>query len=102
MSKLLMSAIVHTSDDIRELLRRGLTPITDNPDALAELGFERAFPEHERDFESTIWERRIDVGQRTHDGAKLLVRERAFLYTHDLTRRRTRRPRVLRQAAEPA
>ncbi|HYZ15748.1 MAG TPA: hypothetical protein VE591_05075 [Candidatus Acidoferrum sp.] len=97
-----MSAIVHTCNDIRELLRRGLTPITDNPEALIELGFTRAFPEHERDFESTIWERRVDVGQRTQDGVKQLVRERAFLYTHDAVRRRARRPRVLRPAAEPA
>lgn len=102
MSKLLMSAIVHTSDDIRELLRRGLTPITDNCAALIDLGFARAFPDRERDFESTIWERCIDRGQRAHDGTKLLVRERAFLYTQDGARGRIRRPRRESSAGEPA
>ena len=38
-------ALVHAVDEIENLLRRGLTPITDNPDALRELGFERAYPQ---------------------------------------------------------
>lgn len=86
-----MSAIVHTSAHIRDLLRRGLTPITDNPDALIELGFVRAFPSHERDFESTIWERTVELGERAHGGKKMLVRERAFLYVDSRTRARARR-----------
>lgn len=88
-----MSTIVHTSDEIRDLLRRGLTPITDNAEALIELGFVRAFPERERDFESTIWERRVDRGQRTHDGTKVFARERAFLADQS-SRGRIRRPQT--------
>jgi hypothetical protein len=86
-----VSAIVHTSADIHDLLRRGLTPITDNPDALVELGFVRAFPSHERDFESTIWERMVEPAERAHGGKKRLVRQRAFLYVDSRTRARARR-----------
>jgi hypothetical protein len=88
-----MSAIVHTSADVRELLRRGLTPITDNADALIELGFVRAYPQHECDFESTIWERTIELGARAHDGKKMLARERACLYTDARARGKMRRAR---------
>jgi hypothetical protein len=75
-----VSAIVHTSAAISELLRSGLTPITDNAEALAELGFERVYPQHEHDFESMIWERTVEVAARSRDGKRMLARERAFLY----------------------
>jgi hypothetical protein len=74
-----MEAIVHTLPAIETMLRMGLTPITDNPDALAELGFERAYPQMRTGYDSTIWERSIDVGRRNRDGLRMLARERAFL-----------------------
>jgi hypothetical protein len=84
-----VSAIVHTAAGIRDLLRRGVTPITDNPAALAELGFVRAYPQHERDdFESTIWERTVELGKRALDGTRMLARERAFLYSEARARGR--------------
>ena len=72
-----MNRIVHTAAAILELLRQGLSPITDNEDALNELGFSRAYPQIGSGYESTIWERSIDYaapGMR-----RVLVRQRAFL-----------------------
>ena len=72
-----MNSVVHTAAAILELLRQGLSPITDNEDALNELGFRRAYPQIGSGYESTIWERSIDYpapGMR-----RLLVRQRAFL-----------------------
>jgi hypothetical protein len=73
-----MESIVHTLSEIQRLLRLGLTPITDNANALAELGFERAYPQIKSGYESTIWERSIDRGRLNYDGYRRLVRERAF------------------------
>jgi hypothetical protein len=73
-----MDAIVHTLSAIEQMLRQGLTPITDNAGALAELGFERAYPQIKHGYESTIWERSIDRGRLSYDGHRTLVRERAF------------------------
>jgi hypothetical protein len=73
-----MQAIVHTLPAIQTLLRMGLTPITDNLDALTQLGFERAYPQIHTGYDSTIWERSIDMGRRNRDGLRLLARERAF------------------------
>jgi hypothetical protein len=61
------------------VLRRGLTPMTDNPTALRELGFQRAYPQIEHGYDSTIWERAIVAPQRSRDGLRMLVRQRAFL-----------------------
>jgi hypothetical protein len=74
-----MNSVVHTLSEIEHMLRRGLTPITDNSDALAELGFERAYPQIKSGYESTIWERSIDRGRLNYYGYRFLVRERAFV-----------------------
>lgn len=71
-------AIVHSSDAIASLLRRGLSPITDNRDALLALGFARAYPHVARGYESTIWERSVDYSNAAC-GRRMLARERAFL-----------------------
>jgi hypothetical protein len=73
-----MAATVHFVEDVAMLLRHGLSPVTDNRDALLELGFERAYPGVHRGYESTIWERSIERYRR-HDGYRILARERAFL-----------------------
>lgn len=72
------AAIVHSSDAIASLLRRGLSPITDNRDALLALGFARAYPQVARGYESTIWERSVDYSNGAY-GRRMLARERAFL-----------------------
>jgi hypothetical protein len=73
-----MTPIVHSIEDVAALLRRGLSPVTDNSDALSALGFERAYPSAFRGYQSTIWERSIEHARR-HDGYRVLARERAFL-----------------------
>lgn len=72
-------ALVHAVDEIENLLRHGLTPITDNPDALRELGFERAYPQIAHGYDSMIWERAIVAARRSPDGHRMLIRQRAFL-----------------------
>lgn len=74
-----MSIKVRTTTAIEELLRRGLTPITDNRDALVQLGFQRAYPHVERGWEARIWERVVDAGRRAKDGRRMLVQQRALL-----------------------
>ncbi len=74
-----MQAIVHSAEAIQTLLRRGLTPITDNRDALVELGFERAFPQIARGQDAKVWERSIELDRRSRDGYRMRVRERAVL-----------------------
>jgi hypothetical protein len=71
-------ALTHTADEIAALLRRKLSPITGNRDALVALGFERAYPQVKSGYESTVWERTIDYGY-TDSGHRFLARERAFL-----------------------
>ena len=73
-----MTSIAHTAVVISEILRRGLTPITDNEDALRALGFERSYPRVLRGYDSTIWERSIDYGTRPN-GDRVLARQRAYL-----------------------
>lgn len=72
------AAIVHTVDAIELLLRRGLSPITDNHDALVALGFVRAYPQLSHGYESTIWERSVEYSGAAN-GRRRLARERAFL-----------------------
>lgn len=72
-------AIVHSVDEIELLLRRGLSPITDNCDALLALGFARAYPQISRGYESTIWERAVEYSRAADYGRRVLARERAFL-----------------------
>jgi hypothetical protein len=74
-----MDSVAHTLSQIEHMLRLGLTPITDNADALAELGFERAYPQIKSGYESTIWERSIDMGRLSYSGYRQLVRQRAFV-----------------------
>jgi hypothetical protein len=73
-----LSRIVHTLEEIEAALRHGLTPQTDNEDALVELGFVRSSP-HLSGYESTIWERSRDHVERAANGLRLFVRERAVL-----------------------
>ena len=74
---------VRRKEDIEMLLARGLAPITDNRDALLELGFERSYPQVSRGHESTVWERSIDRGYRSTSRGlrRVLARQRAFLRT---------------------
>jgi hypothetical protein len=73
--------VVHSAEDVEMLLRRGLSPITDNRDALIALGFERAYPQVRTGRESTIWERAIEH-HPTSDGHRTLARQRAYLIHH--------------------
>jgi hypothetical protein len=73
-----MNLVVHVSEELVALLRRGLSPITDNRDALLALGFERAYPQVPKGRDSTIWERSIERPRRP-DGHRVLARERAYL-----------------------
>jgi hypothetical protein len=72
-------SIVHTTEAIQSLLRRGLTPITDNREALLELGFERAYPQVARGYEAALWERSIEFGRSSRDGRRVRACERAVL-----------------------
>jgi len=73
-----VNTVVHRSEELEALLRRGLSPLTDNRDALLSLGFERAYPQVPKGYESTIWERSIQHGQN-RAGHRVLARERAYL-----------------------
>ena len=70
---------MNAANDIENLLRRGMTPVTDSPAALRELGFERAYPQIQHGYDSTIWERAIVAPHCSRDGLRMLVRQRAFL-----------------------
>lgn len=70
--------IVRLAEELAALLRRGMSPVTDDRDALLALGFERAYPQVPNGYESTIWERSIDHHRRP-DGLRVLARERAYL-----------------------
>jgi hypothetical protein len=70
--------IVHVAEELVALLRRGMSPATDNRNALQALGFERAYPQVREGYESTIWERSIEHHRRP-DGLRVLARERAYL-----------------------
>jgi hypothetical protein len=72
-----MNLIAQSADELIAILRRGLSPLTDNQDALLALGFERAYPQARKGHDATIWERTID--RRRPDGYRVLARERAFL-----------------------
>jgi len=75
------SALVHTAKDIERMLALGLSPITDNAEALATLGFERAYPRARCGYDATVYERSIDYGFRqTANGLRrVMVSQRAFL-----------------------
>jgi hypothetical protein len=75
------NARVHTTAEIEQMLMLGLSPITDNADALYQLGFERAYPQARSGYDATIFERAIDQGYRqTSSGLRrVMVCQRAFL-----------------------
>jgi hypothetical protein len=70
--------VAHSVERIRAMLRRGLAPLTDNREALLELGFARAYPQVMKGYDAMIWERSVDLPVR-QDGRRALARERAFL-----------------------
>ena len=76
-----MQSLVHTASQIQNMLRIGLAPITDNADALVNLGFQRAYPQVPKGYDSTIWERSIDIDRRSREGQRQMVRQRAYLVT---------------------
>jgi len=71
--------LVHSTEEIQALLRRGLTPITDNRDGLIELGFEPVAPEAAGSRADSVWERSADHPGRAASGMRMLVRQRAVL-----------------------
>jgi len=73
-----MHATVNSIEAIQAMLRRGLTPITENHEALLALGFVPAYPQIRAGYESTIWERAVDLPVAA-DGRRRMVRERAYL-----------------------
>ena len=78
MAKDATHALVHTLEQIEDLLRRGLAPLTDNRAALIALGFERAYPQVARGYDSTIWERDITLPGHVA-GRRMLARQRAYI-----------------------
>jgi hypothetical protein len=70
--------IAHVAEEVIALLRRGMSPVTDNRNVLLALGFERAYPHVPKGYESTIWERSIEHRRRP-DGLRVVARERAYL-----------------------
>jgi hypothetical protein len=76
-----MQSLAHTASQIQNMLRIGLAPITDNADALVNLGFQRAYPQIPKGYDSTIWERSIDIDRRSREGQRQMVRQRAYLVT---------------------
>src|ERR1035438_8059531 len=71
---------VQRKEDIEILLAHNLAPITDNVEALIELGFTPSFSGSPTGCEDAIWERPIDGGQRsTKFGLRrVMIRQRAF------------------------
>ena len=74
-----MSPTVHSIEAIEALLQRGVTPKTDNRDALVALGFVRSSPFAEGGHDETLWERSVDHLGMSPGGQRMLVRERAIL-----------------------
>ncbi len=74
----MLTTVAHSIDEIEAILRRGLTPITDNLEALVDLGFHRAYPQIRSGYDSTIWERSVDSG-RSPGETRALARQRAYL-----------------------
>lgn len=70
--------LVHVAEELVALLRRGMSPATDNRNVLLALGFERAYPQVPKGYKSTIWERFVEQYRRP-DGFRVLARERAYL-----------------------
>ena len=77
-----MHATVNSIEAIQAMLRRGLAPLTEDPNALVALGFVRAYPQIRTGYESTIWERAIDLPVAA-DGRRRMARQRAYLVSQD-------------------
>jgi hypothetical protein len=75
---------VHSIEAIEALLRRGVTPKTDNRDALIELGFVRSSPAAAAGYDESLWERSVDHKNAAAGGPRVLVRERAILEPPEL------------------
>jgi hypothetical protein len=52
------STIVHRTEDIERLLKRGLAPITDNAVVLQQMGLARAYPTARNGYEASMYELR--------------------------------------------
>jgi hypothetical protein len=66
---------VHTAAEIERMLSLGLSPITDNVQALAELGFERSFPQAKRGgYEASVYERFVEHGNRRNKAQRAFLR----------------------------
>ena len=74
-------ATVHHTEDIGRMLVQGLAPITDNREALVDLGFEPAHPWATTKYERSVWERLVERTYHDARGAhhRVFIRERAFL-----------------------
>jgi hypothetical protein len=72
-----MNLVAQSVEELIAILRRGLSPLTGNQDALQALGFERAYPQARKGYDATIWERTIN--RCRPDGIRVFARERAFL-----------------------
>jgi len=75
------TSTVHTPEEIITMLDRGLAPITDNRNALIDLGFEPAQPKATRSHFAALWERTLNLGYRVTDRGyrQVSIRQRAFL-----------------------
>jgi hypothetical protein len=70
-------------EDIERMLAHGLTPVTDNLDALVDLGFVPSYASGWANGEAAVWERSIDAGTRATNAGlrRVMTRQRAFLRT---------------------
>jgi hypothetical protein len=72
---------VWSKEAIEAMLARGLSPVTDNIDALIELGFTRSYPTARSGYDQALWERSIDLVLRSMRAGsrRVTVCQRAFL-----------------------
>jgi hypothetical protein len=69
------STTVHTAAEIERMLSLGLSPITDNVQALTELGFERSFPQAKNGgYEASVYERFVERGNRRNKAQRAFLR----------------------------
>lgn len=78
--KMERSSTVQRKEDIEAMLTHGLAPITDNVEALIELGFTRSYPTAQSGYEATVWERAVDrgYGSTCFGLRRVMVCQRAF------------------------
>jgi hypothetical protein len=56
------SSTVRSKADLEAMLAHGLAPITDNVEALIELGFTRSYPTAQSSYGAIAWDRRSITG----------------------------------------